>query len=50
MATVVGNLWLVRLTNFILQSMANTNHKLPTTGATGVLEKGEREVQRDLTS
>ena len=33
------NLWLVRLGQFTLQLMANTNHKFPTGGGAGILSE-----------
>ena len=36
MGVAVGNLWLVQLATFTLQSMEHTNHKFPAATATGV--------------
>ena len=33
---VVGNLWLIKLTNFTLQPTPRTSRKFPSTGATGI--------------
>ena len=32
LASVIGNLWSVRVASFTLQPMASTNHKFPTAG------------------